>query len=64
MGLKVCFVNIICICVRYDNLDIIEDVYGINLRFLFNLVEKYYDDNFVFRLKVSLSDKLFDYEWL
>ncbi|GAA3714648.1 fructose-1,6-bisphosphatase [Salinicoccus jeotgali] len=44
-GSKVCLANIIRICARYDNLDIIEDAYGINLRPLLNLAEKYYDDN-------------------
>lgn len=52
VGFKVCLVNLLCICVCYDNLDIVEDVYGINLRFLLILVEKYYDvDNFVFKFK-------------
>lgn len=63
-GSKVCLANIIRICARYDNLDIIEDVYGINLRPLLNLAEKYYDDNPAFRPKVSLSDKLSDHERL
>ena len=30
-GSKVCLANIIRICARYNNLDIIEDSYGINL---------------------------------
>ncbi|WP_058306443.1 fructose-1,6-bisphosphatase [Gracilibacillus massiliensis] len=55
-GSKVCLANIIRICARYDNLDIIEDVYGINLRPLLNLAEKYYDDNPAFRPKIH-SDK-------
>ncbi|MBY0074548.1 fructose-bisphosphatase class III [Priestia aryabhattai] len=63
-GSKVCLANIIRICARYDNLDIIEDVYGINLRPLLNLAEKYYDDNPAFRPKVSSSDKLSDHERL
>lgn len=50
-GSKVCLANIIRICARYDNLDIIEDAYGINLRPLLNLAEKYYDDNPAFRPK-------------
>lgn len=50
-GSKVCLANIIRICARYDNLDIIEDVYGINLRPLMTLAEKYYDDNPAFRPK-------------
>ncbi|OAS14861.1 fructose-bisphosphatase class III [Paenibacillus oryzisoli] len=48
-GSLVCLANIIRICARYDNLDIIENVYGINLRPLLNLAEKYYDDNPAFR---------------
>lgn len=50
-GSKVCLANIIRICARYDNLDIIEDVYGINLRPLMTLAEKYYNDNPPFRPK-------------
>ncbi len=52
-GSKVCLANIIRICARYDNLDIIEDAYGINLRPLLNLAEKYYDDNPAFRPKLN-----------
>ncbi|PKG24479.1 fructose-1,6-bisphosphatase [Niallia nealsonii] len=52
-GSKVCLANIIRICARYNNLDIIEDVYGINLRPLLNLAEKYYGDNSAFRPKAS-----------
>ncbi|WHX24909.1 fructose-1,6-bisphosphatase [Virgibacillus halodenitrificans] len=55
-GSKVCLANIIRICARYDNLDIIEDAYGINLRPLQNLAEKYYGDNPAFRPKRN-SDK-------
>ncbi|WP_102029115.1 fructose-1,6-bisphosphatase [Salirhabdus sp. Marseille-P4669] len=55
-GSKVCLANILRICARYDNLDIIEDVYGINLRPLLNLAEKYYGDNPAFRPKRQ-SDK-------
>lgn len=50
-GSKVCLANIIRICARYNNLNIIEDVYGINLIPLLNLAEKYYDDNPGFRPK-------------
>ncbi|RWZ60541.1 fructose-1,6-bisphosphatase [Halobacillus fulvus] len=52
-GSKVCLANIIRICARYNNLEIIEDVYGINLRPLLNLAEKYYEDNPAFRPKLS-----------
>lgn len=63
-GSKVCLANIIRICARYDNLDIIEDVYGINLRPLLNLAEKYYNDNPAFRPKVHSDKKLTDHERL
>lgn len=56
-GSKVCLANIIRICARYDNLDIIEDVYGINLRPLLNLAEKYYEDNPAFRPKINAKEK-------
>lgn len=42
-GSKVCLANLLRICARYNNLDIIEDAYGINLRPLLTLAEKYYD---------------------
>ncbi|KHF41646.1 fructose-1,6-bisphosphatase [Halalkalibacter okhensis] len=63
-GSKVCLANIIRICARYDNLDIIEDVYGINLRPLLNLAEKYYDDNPAFRPKRHSDEKVSEEEQL
>jgi fructose-1,6-bisphosphatase III len=61
-GSMVCLANIIRICARYNNLDIIEDVYGINLRPLLNLAEKYYEDNPAFKPKVHSDGKLSDHE--
>ncbi|SER25198.1 fructose-1,6-bisphosphatase-3 [Gracilibacillus ureilyticus] len=63
-GSKVCLANIIRICARYDNLDIIEDVYGINLRPLLTLAEKYYDDNTSFRPKQHKDKPLSEHEAL
>jgi fructose-1,6-bisphosphatase III len=63
-GSKVCLANILRICARYDNLDIIEDVYGINLRPLLNLAEKYYDDNPAFRPKIHSDKKTTEHERL
>ncbi len=63
-GSMVCLANIIRISARYDNLDIIEDVYGINLRPLLNLAEKYYQDNPAFRPKVQFDKKQSDHETL
>ncbi|MDN7246907.1 fructose-1,6-bisphosphatase [Planococcus shenhongbingii] len=61
-GSKVCLANIIRICARYNNLDIIEDVYGINLRPLLNLAEKYYDDNPAFHPKRISGEQLTEQE--
>jgi len=63
-GSKVCLANIIRICARYNNLDIIEDVYGINLRPLLNLAEKYYGDNPAFRPKVQGDESITEEEKL
>ena len=56
-GSKVCLANILRICARYNNLEIIEDVYGINLRPLLNLAEKYYGDNPAFQPKIQSDEK-------
>ncbi len=63
-GSKVCLANIIRICARYNNLDIIEDAYGINLRPLFTLADKYYDDNSAFHPKKTSDKVLSDEEHL
>ncbi|MCO7175506.1 fructose-1,6-bisphosphatase [Sporolactobacillus kofuensis] len=63
-GSKVCLANIIRICARYNNLDIIEDFYGINLIPLLNLAEKYYQDNPAFRPKISAEDRVSENEKL
>ncbi|HSJ38307.1 MAG TPA: fructose-1,6-bisphosphatase [Planococcus sp. (in: firmicutes)] len=63
-GSKVCLANIIRICARYNNLDIIEDVYGINLRPLLNLAETYYEDNPAFHPKRITDEKLTEQEQL
>lgn len=52
-GSPLCMMNIIRISARYNNLDIIEDTYGINLRPLLTYAEKYYIDNSAFRPKVT-----------
>ncbi|SDJ57929.1 fructose-1,6-bisphosphatase [Salimicrobium halophilum] len=63
-GSKVCLANILRICARYANLDIIEDAYGINLRPLLNLAEKYYEDNPAFRPKLQGDERLTEQEKL
>jgi len=52
-GSPLCMMTIIRISARYNNLDIIEDIYGINLRPLLTYAEKYYLDNEAFRPKTT-----------
>src|SRR5699024_732395 len=63
-GSKACLANILRICARYDNLNIVEDAYGINLRPLLNLAEKYYGDNPAFRPKLRSDSNLSEQEQL
>ncbi|AMB98784.1 fructose 1,6-bisphosphatase [Aerococcus urinaehominis] len=44
-GSRVLIANVLRICARYDNLEIIEDAYGISLRPLVAFAEKMYPDN-------------------
>lgn len=55
LGEKICIVNVLRILVRYVNLDIVEDIYGINLLFLVIFVIEMYKDDFCkeFILKVN-----------
>ncbi|MBF7024912.1 fructose-1,6-bisphosphatase [Staphylococcus kloosii] len=56
-GSKVCLANLLRICARYDNLNIIEDAYGINLRPLLTFAEKHYSgDNKAFKPKNKTAD--------
>ncbi|MBS4749878.1 fructose-1,6-bisphosphatase [Carnobacteriaceae bacterium zg-ZUI78] len=57
-GSLVCMANVIRICARYNNLSIIEDSYGINLRPLFTYAEKYYKDFPNFRPKLLPNQTL------
>lgn len=57
-GSPICMMNIIRISARYNNLSIIEDTYGINLRPLLTYAEKYYKDNPVFRPKLDSNHTL------
>ncbi|MBF0713924.1 fructose-1,6-bisphosphatase [Gemella sp. GH3] len=58
-GDLICIANVLRICARYDNLDIIEDRYGISLRGLLNLSDTYYsnDECSEFLPKISKSNK-------
>lgn len=50
-GSALCLMNLLRICARYNNLSIIEDAYGINLRHLSMFAEKNYHDIPAFRPK-------------
>lgn len=52
-GSKVCLANVIRICSRYGNLDLLEDIYGINLTSLKEFSLKNYSLNSVFKPKVN-----------
>ena len=60
LGDRISMANVIRICARYDNLDIVEDRYGISLRGLLNLSEKYYKEDPCkeFLPKLSKDDEL------
>jgi fructose-1,6-bisphosphatase-3 len=56
-GSSLCVANLLRICARYNNLSIVEDAYGINLRHLSLLAEKYYQDNPGFAPKIMHEDR-------
>lgn len=55
-GSALCIANLVRISARYNNLDTLEDAYGINLRHLARLAERYYQDNPAFRPRVLGDD--------
>ncbi|MBF0709943.1 fructose-bisphosphatase class III [Gemella sp. GL1.1] len=52
-----CIANVLRICARYDNLDIIEDRYGISLRNLLNFSEKFYGNDECLEFMPKLTNK-------
>lgn len=62
-GSKACVANAMRISARYDNLEIMEDVYGISLRHLLTFAEVTYDlkKDDVFKLKLA-ADKTDHYD--
>ena len=49
IGSKICISGVITNSVRHNNLNILEDIYGINLRPLANYAEKTYDNALIWR---------------
>ncbi|KRK34676.1 fructose-bisphosphatase class III [Loigolactobacillus bifermentans] len=56
-GSQLCLANLLRICARYNNLSIIEDAYGINLRHLALFAAAHYQDNPAFRPHMMRSEK-------
>lgn len=48
-GSPLAMMNVIRICARYGNLDILEESYGINLRAILEYAERYYEPSEAFR---------------
>lgn len=63
-GSPLSVMNVLRISARYSNLDIIEDVYGINLRPLQTFAEEHYQDNPSFRPKLEKNHSLTNKEIL
>ena len=58
LGNETCIANVVRNCVRYDNLDTLEEGYGISLRYLSNFAQKIYEKD---DCKVFMP-KLLEYE--
>lgn len=56
-GSRVCIANVLRISARYSNLDIIEDIYGINILPLATFALKYYKDDPCKNFIPKLNDK-------
>lgn len=56
-GSRLCMLNLLRICARYNNLNIVEDAYGISLRHLTAFAEQHYDNNPGFTPKLVEGDK-------
>lgn len=56
LGSKICVSGVITNSVRHNNLDIIEDIYGINLRPLSNFASSIYKDAIIYRPKNTTEE--------
>lgn len=57
-GSKVAIANVLRICARYDNLEVIEDSYGISLRPLASFAERVYSKNNSKAFQPKLDDEM------
>lgn len=60
LGSNICISGVITNTVRHNNLDILEDVYGINLRPLANFAESTYDNALVWRPRKTTEEDYFN----
>lgn len=56
LGSNICVAGVITNSVRHNNLDILEDTYGINLRPLANFAEKTYNDALVWKPRKTTNE--------
>jgi len=59
-GSKLCMLNLLRICARYDNLAILQDSYGINLDGVIQLAKKYYQPQTAFSPKSDTGEIICD----
>ena len=60
LGSNICIAGVITNSVRHNNLDILEDIYGINLRPLANFAEKTYDNAIVWRPRKTKEEDYYN----
>lgn len=60
LGSNICIAGVITNSVRHNNLEILEDVYGINLRPLANFAETTYDDAPIWRPRKTTEDDYYN----
>ena len=60
LGSNICVSGVITNSVRHNNLSILEDTYGINLRQLANFAENTYDDTLVWRPRKTSSEDYYN----
>lgn len=59
-GVKACIANVLRISARYSNLDIIEDIYGINLLPLATFALRYYNDDSCEQFVPKISEESYN----
>ncbi|GAB2025418.1 fructose-1,6-bisphosphatase [Lactovum odontotermitis] len=57
-GSRLAMMNVVRICARYGNLDIIEDRYGVNVRPLIDYAKKYYQPSAAFSPKLDADEQM------